>query len=575
MGERIKKWTQIKGSRFELEEVFRETILGKTKNAFEIAKIITKRKTPIHLYAGMVRNLLLGIETSVPDYDFIGDFNLDQIQADFPELVIGRWDEFDTIRLRAGSYSLDFTAAKDMETRLAITDMTISTLVLSEDGQITDYFGGLESLHNREVKMDDPELKITRDPSRILRALRFASELGFTIEDHTLAAIIKHAPLLRGVRNLDDEIWQILALEEPVRREVLQALDQYGVSRYLSIPEGVIAAIDEYSLEKDIQRIPQVHEVARMLEPAQVYLGGGAVRDLIWGKKINDLDFEVDLPLEEIVRILEANGYTKIDDYQTSEHQYYISTFAGVVGAVVNGVDVHFCVMTDGQVSTLLKEGDVNFSCCVFNARTGKVENPEIIREIKEKRLLFCDAEHASVDPLIIVNALKQVARVPGVVVPPETRQILESHIPNVVTYFREHPEMKYKLASICGHLNSEEALIFFDSIPGCADVFQDIDMKKPKLSVSGEQYFSQRIEELSEADKAEIVQLIQSAFGAKYKPEKEFPEKINSVVFERQNGRIVACGLVDGERVYVASAKSGHDWISIFANLDQNNYNV
>lgn len=577
MSERLileRKWEKFSENEFELSDGFREDVLAKTRNIFEIASVIT-RKTEVNLYGGTVRNLFLGIETSMSDYDFIGDFDLDQIQNDFPSLVVGRWDKFNTLRLKVGQHSFDFTTTKNIKERLRLTDMNISTLVLNKTGIVTDYFNGLRSLSEREIKMDESEFKIATDPSRILRAFRFAAELEFTIEKDTLAAIIKQAPLLIEAASLDDEVWQILALDEPVRKKILQALDQYGISRYLRISENVMAAIDEYSLVKDIQRIPQVNEVARMFESVEIYLGGGAVRDLIWSKKINDLDFEVNLPLEGIISTLEANGYRRIEGYQTSEHQYYISTFAGVVGAVVNGVDVHFLVMTDGKVSTLLREGDVNFSCCVFNIKTGKVENPEIIREIKEKRLHFCDVEHARTDPLIVVNALKQISRVPEIVVPSETKSVIESCIPDVVLYFREHPEMKYKLASICGNLNSEKALTFFNQVSECDDIFGGIEMKKPKLCVLGDQYYSKTVEELSGVDRVEIIQLIRSAFGTKYKPEKEFPDKINSVVFERQNGHIVACCLIDGERVYVASARGGHDWINIFNNLVQNNYNV
>lgn len=578
MSERLfleEKWRKLSENEFELGDGFREEILSKTRNIFEIASVITRRKTEVNLYGGAVRNLLLETETSMSDYDFIGDFDLDQIQNDFPSLVTGRWDKFNTLRLKIGQRYFDFTTTKDIKERLALTDMNISTLILSNGGIVTDYFDGLLSLLEKEIKMDEPEVKIALDPSRILRAFRFAAELGFTIENYTLAAIIKQAPLLIEAVNLDDEIWQILVLDEPIRKNILQALDQYGISRYLHFSESILAAIDEYSLVKDIQRIPQVHEVGQMFGSAEIYLGGGAVRDLIWGKKINDFDFEVNLSLDEVIGVLEANGYKRIEGYQTSEHEYYISTFAGVVGAVVNGVDVHFLVMTDGQVSTLLKEGDVNFSCCVFNIKTNKVENPEIIREIKEKRLLFCDVEHARTDPLIIINALKQISRIPEIIVPSETKRVIVSCIPEVIRYFRKYPEMKYKLASICGNLNSERALDFFDQVVDCDDIFDGVEMKKLKLSVSGDQYFSLRVEELSNIDRAEIVQLIQSAFGAKYKAEKEFPDKINSVVFERQNGHIIACCLVDGERVYVASARGGHDWINIFANLVQNNYNI
>lgn len=45
----------------------------------------------------------------MPDYDFIEDINPDQIQKDYPSLVIGRWDEVQTIRLKIGFTLYDFT----------------------------------------------------------------------------------------------------------------------------------------------------------------------------------------------------------------------------------------------------------------------------------------------------------------------------------------------------------------------------------------------------------------------------------------------------------------------------------
>lgn len=109
-GRREISWKQVEEGRFLLDQESRDLFLAKTKNVFEIAKIVTRRNGAVYLYAGTVRNLLLGIETSIPDYDFIGDFDLDQIQGDFPKLVVGRWDGVNTIRLKIGSYSFDFTA---------------------------------------------------------------------------------------------------------------------------------------------------------------------------------------------------------------------------------------------------------------------------------------------------------------------------------------------------------------------------------------------------------------------------------------------------------------------------------
>lgn len=556
---------------FSISEEQREYLVKNTKTAFEVAKMITKRQAPLFLYGGEIRNLLLKTDTSIPDYDFIGDIDPDQIQRDFPDLIVGRWDSVSTMRLKIGSNLYDFTWTKNIPERLAIGDITVSNLCMTEDGVILDYFGGLESLAKKEVKMIDPEAKITTDPVRILRAFRFAAELGFTIEESTLAAAIKHASLLKDSKNLGDDIWQIITLDQDVRTEVLGALHQYGIDRYLTFPDNVLETLNVFALEKDIQRCTQIDEVTRMFN-TEVLLVGGAVRDFIWNKKINDLDFKVHLPVSEMIKILEENGYKRAADYHTSEHEYYVSVFSGVVGAVINGVDVHLSEVDTTDIPTLISKGDVNFSCCVFNANTGKIENPEIMREIRDKELRFCDPENAKSDPIIVINALKQISRIPGIVIPQETRDIIMASIPKVVQLIRTDPSFKYKIASFCGNLNSEQVYDFFPD--NAQDIFEGVDKKKPKLSVDSH-YTSVKIDDLPQEDREEIVRLMKNGYGKHYDESKLFAGNVNSAVYERRDGKIRSCCLVDGERMYSVAARDGSDWMAIVADLVKNNYNV
>ncbi|MFZ3069106.1 MAG: hypothetical protein WA052_02195 [Microgenomates group bacterium] len=552
----------------------KERMIESTKTAFEIAKMVTGKHAPVYLYGGAVRNMLLGQPTSDTDFDFIGNFNLDQIEKDFPGLVVGRWDAVSTLRLEIGSSIYDFTGVEDIYQRLSENDINTSLIFMDESGNIFDCFGGIESLNKKEIRIVDPDKKIISDPSRILRVFRFATELDFSIEEETLASTIRNAHLLKQAKNLDDDLWEIVTLEPNKRADVLKSLRQYGIDRFLEFPEGVLEAVNVYELEKEIQRFPQIEEVSKMFN-TDAYLVGGAVRDLIWGKKINDLDFKIKLPVSEIIRILEERGFEKSPDYHTSEGQYYVSTFTGVAGAVINGIDIHLTAVESMELSPMIDTGDVNFSCCIYNANTRKIVNPEIIKDIQEKRLYFCNIENANEDPLIVVNALKQISKLPDVVIPQETDKVIKSNIPRVIQYFEENPEMIYILESICGNLNSEEALSYFGIHTEVCKLLANLPEKKSKLLVSGENYLSLTLDELSPSDKSELIELIKSAFGKKYDSSKEFPERINSVVFERKAGEIVACGLVDGERVYVASAKRGYGWINIFTNLAKNNYNV
>lgn len=278
-----------------------------------------------------------------------------------------------------------------------------------------------------------------------MRVFRFAAELGFTIEEETLSAAIRYAPLLCETFDLDEDIWQIVTLDDDRRTEALRLLNVYGIDRYLTFPDNVLEAINIYALEREIQRHHQIEEVARMFN-TDIYLVGGAVRDFIWGKKITDLDFKVHLPVSEMIRILEESGFERCEDYHTLEHQYYVSAFAGVVGAVIDGIDVHLAEITTTDLPTLIMEGDVNFSCCVYNANTRRIENPEIIKDIQDKTLLFCDPERAKSDPIIVLNALKQISRIPDIIIPLETRDVIETSIPLVVQFTKDNPDFRYKV---------------------------------------------------------------------------------------------------------------------------------
>ncbi len=118
-------------------------------------------------------------------------------------------------------------------------DFTINTLVFSLDpnsfGTLVDYFNGLEDLQAGQIRVMH-QLSFIEDPTRILRAARFASRFGFTIDDNT-AQLASHAiemgifDNLAGVR-MKEELR--LILESPNRLIALEILSHLGAKlRYL------------------------------------------------------------------------------------------------------------------------------------------------------------------------------------------------------------------------------------------------------------------------------------------------------------------------------------------------------
>lgn len=96
-------------------------------------------------------------------------------------------------------------------------DFTINALAigLSEKnyGQLLDPFGGLKDLENKIIRTPlDPDITYSDDPLRMMRAIRFATQLNFTIEEKSLAAIAKNKERIKIVskERITDELNKII-----------------------------------------------------------------------------------------------------------------------------------------------------------------------------------------------------------------------------------------------------------------------------------------------------------------------------------------------------------------------------
>lgn len=107
---------------------------------------------------------------------------------------------------------------KTLEEDLARRDFTINALAY--DGtHIIDLYKGKEDLESKIVRaVGDPHVRFSEDALRMMRAVRIASELGFTIEESTLNAIRINSQLLTTISHerIRDELIKILASDYPV-----------------------------------------------------------------------------------------------------------------------------------------------------------------------------------------------------------------------------------------------------------------------------------------------------------------------------------------------------------------------
>ncbi len=86
---------------------------------------------------------------------------------------------------------------KSLAEDLSRRDFTVNALAYSAAQGVVDLFGGLEDLAQKRIRcVGDPDLRFAEDGLRILRALRFSSVLGFSVEAGTAESLVKNRALL-------------------------------------------------------------------------------------------------------------------------------------------------------------------------------------------------------------------------------------------------------------------------------------------------------------------------------------------------------------------------------------------
>ena len=94
--------------------------------------------------------------------------------------------------------SVSFTS--DIENDLSRRDFTVNAMAYNDEKGLVDLFGGEDDIRNKIIRcVGDADKRFNEDALRIMRALRFSSTLGFTIESETKKAILKNRELLNNV----------------------------------------------------------------------------------------------------------------------------------------------------------------------------------------------------------------------------------------------------------------------------------------------------------------------------------------------------------------------------------------
>src|SRR5438067_9586158 len=221
-------------------------------DAVKVVRRLKKADFTAYLVGGCVRDLLLGMRPK--DFDVATSAHPNEVKATFRNSrLIGRRFRLAHVFFRGGKIIEVSTFRKspldelaDLPEDLLIRhdnvfgnaeedarrrDFTINGLFYDlEADQVIDYVGGLADLATRTVRtIGDPDIRFREDPVRILRAIKFAARLDFTIEESAYRAILEHKGEIAKCAppRVLEEIYRLL--RGGAARRSLELLQETGV----------------------------------------------------------------------------------------------------------------------------------------------------------------------------------------------------------------------------------------------------------------------------------------------------------------------------------------------------------
>jgi poly(A) polymerase len=243
------------------------------------------------LVGGPVRDALLG--RAVSDLDFTTSARPDETREILENVASQTWDvgrAFGTIAARVYGETVEVTTYRaelyrddsrkpevtfgdTLEGDLVRRDFTINAIALQlPELKLVDVSGGVDDLIAGRIRTPgSAEASFTDDPLRMLRAARFASQLGFRVDDDVREAMVEFAPRLAIVsaERVRDELLKLLSTDAPAVG--LRLLVDTGLTD-LFLPElsELRATQDDHGRHKDVyEHSLTVLEQAIVLEQAR------------------------------------------------------------------------------------------------------------------------------------------------------------------------------------------------------------------------------------------------------------------------------------------------------------------
>ena len=299
-------------------------VLHSNAPGFAAAKTVSRRLAAANfrsaLVGGAVRDLLLGRTPS--DFDLVTTARPEELQKIFPEAkLVGA--SFGVVIIRINGIDMEVATARSERTYLdgrhpenisyttdfsldaQRRDFTVNAMMYDlETDELLDFNNGIDDLRRGILRtVGDPVCRFNEDYLRILRAIRFAAKLGFTLDGQLESALKTHAHLVKELscERIFSELDMMLTGKAPAR--AIRLLESCGILDHL---------LPEVAVLRHITQPPQFHPEGDVLEHTLLMLSHMALhsRRLAWSVLLHDVG-------KAATRSVDANGRIRFFSHES------------------------------------------------------------------------------------------------------------------------------------------------------------------------------------------------------------------------------------------------------------------
>lgn len=231
--------------------------------AVPVLKLIEDAGYEAYFVGGSVRDHILGREIS--DVDIATSALPEELKRIFPKtndvgiehgtiLVHYKGEHYEITTFRSEENYTDYrrpdkvSFIRSLNEDLQRRDFTMNAMAMDKEGNVIDPFAGKDAIKKKEiVTVGNPDERFGEDALRMLRAVRFQSQLSFSIGKQTIESLTDLCHLLENIAVERKTVEFEKLLKGPARREAVQLLANSGMIQYLPGLKGQAEEVIRFS----------------------------------------------------------------------------------------------------------------------------------------------------------------------------------------------------------------------------------------------------------------------------------------------------------------------------------------